>query len=152
MCGCAEWVGEVKMTEYAILLDFGSTYTKAVCVNTKKHELVLTTRFPSTVDTDAGTVSREICGGSKTVQRGKNLRGIKTVIGTGGILVNSDYADACSVLRRINLSKADAAFSLLPENAEARIDSDYVLFAAGLLRKYDEECALKIIKNSIGLG
>lgn len=39
---------------YAILLDFGSTYTKVVCVDMGKMQVILTDKFPSTVHTDAG--------------------------------------------------------------------------------------------------
>lgn len=38
---------------YAILTDFGSTYTKVVCVDLKAQELILSERVPSTVHTDA---------------------------------------------------------------------------------------------------
>lgn len=39
--------------KYAVLLDFGSTYTKVVCVDLEQKCTVLTDKFPSTVHTDA---------------------------------------------------------------------------------------------------
>ena len=45
---------------YAILLDFGSTYTKIVCVDLSEKRVVLTDKFPSTVHTDAG-ISLQQC-------------------------------------------------------------------------------------------
>ena len=100
----------------------------------------------------AGVVTRELCDGYKAVQRGKNLQGITTVIGTGGILVNNDKETACSILKNVNKDAEDKTMHLLPECAEPRIDKDYVFFAAGLLSQYDKETALKIMKNSIGIG
>ena len=35
-------------------IDFGSTYTKIVCVDLSEKRVVLTDKFPSTVHTDAG--------------------------------------------------------------------------------------------------
>lgn len=39
--------------KYAILIDFGSTYTKVVLINITQRKLIHTDRFPSTVHTDA---------------------------------------------------------------------------------------------------
>ena len=39
--------------KHAILIDFGSTYTKVTVVDLGKREVILTDRFPSTVHTDA---------------------------------------------------------------------------------------------------
>lgn len=46
--------------KYAILLDFGSTYTKVVCVDLRHRQVVLTDKFPSTVHTDAG-IALNLC-------------------------------------------------------------------------------------------
>lgn len=99
----------------------------------------------------AGILSRELCDGHKLVQRGKNLSDIKTVIGTGGILVNNDQSNAHKILANANKSPADTKMWLLPNDAETKLDRDYIMFAAGLLSQYDEECAMKIMKLSIGL-
>lgn len=97
-----------------------------------------------------GVVSREFCGGCRAVQRGKNLTEVKTVIGTGGILVNNP-GEAESILLRAQAEPKERGSVLLPEKAEAVLDRDYVFFAAGLLRRYDDEAALNIMKNSIGV-
>ena len=38
---------------FAVCVDFGSTYTKVVCVDLKLRKAVVTDKFPSTVHTDA---------------------------------------------------------------------------------------------------
>lgn len=95
----------------------------------------------------AGYVAKEFSGGCRLVQRGKNLTGIRTVVGTGGILVNGE--DPGAILRHIEAVPAEAGRILLPEKVNVLLDRDYVLFAAGLLRAYDEDAALAMMKQSL---
>ena len=88
----------------------------------------------------AGTCTKEFYGGCNLVQRGKNLSEIRKIIGTGGILVNNGKAAA----------EKEKNTVLLPERLETLVDEDYIFFAAGLLRAYDEDTALAIMKESIG--
>lgn len=95
----------------------------------------------------AGHVVKEFRGGCRLVQRGKNLTGIKAVIGTGGIIVNEK--DPRSILEQAAVTSAEKDTVLLPAETEFFIDQDYVFFAAGLLRDYDEDAALAIMKHSL---
>lgn len=97
-----------------------------------------------------GTVTKEFCGGCSMVQRGKNLTEIKTVIGTGGILVNNSPGKAEQILKKVEIRPEEREKCLLPESVSVMIDQDYIFFAAGLLRQYDEKAALAIMKQSIG--
>ena len=81
------------------------------------------------------------------LQKGKNLTGIKTVIGTGGPVIRSQ--NPAAILHQIEKKGKKDDSILLPEKTETYIDRKYVLFAAGLLRDYDEEAALAIMKQSI---
>ncbi len=94
----------------------------------------------------AGYVQKAYSSGCKLFQFGKNLTEITTVIGTGGILVFNP--DAASLLREVEKKEQDADI-LLPEKVSPYLDTEYVLFAAGLLREKDEEIALSIMKNSL---
>ena len=98
----------------------------------------------------AGYVMKEFNDGCRLVQRGKNLTDIKTVIGTGGIIVNNKNANG--ILNEVRIKKTEIDRILLPDTINTLIDHDYVLFAAGLLRQYDEEAALAIMKTSLGLA
>lgn len=51
--------------KYAVLLDFGSTYTKVVCVDLVQRQVVLTNKFPSTVHTNAGINLYQCFGAAK---------------------------------------------------------------------------------------
>ncbi|MEG1917076.1 MAG: glutamate mutase L [Oscillospiraceae bacterium] len=95
----------------------------------------------------AGYVERVYSNGGHQVQRGKNLTEIRTVIGTGGVIVRGGAADG--ILRRALLSDPREEFRLLPREMQTSVDRAYVLYAAGLLRSYDEETALAIMKASI---
>lgn len=82
------------------------------------------------------------------VQYGKNLSEVKKVIGTGGIIVNNRDT-AAEVLKSVELKASERDDVLLPDSVETLIDEDYIFYAAGLLRDYDEEAALAIMKKSI---
>lgn len=97
----------------------------------------------------AGYVAKEFSSGCRLVQRGKNLTEIKTIVGTGGIIVNED--DAVSILENVRINTLEKGHILLPEKINVLVDWDYVLFAAGLLRKYDEEAAFAIMERSLRL-
>lgn len=97
----------------------------------------------------AGYVAKEFNDGCCLVQRGKNLTEIKTIVGTGGIIVNEE--DPFTILENVRADASEAGHVLLPERIDILLDHDYVLFAAGLLRKYDEDAALAIMKRSLRL-
>jgi uncharacterized protein (TIGR01319 family) len=79
--------------------------------------------------------------GPATVQQGKDLSTIKTVIGTGGALVHG--RDARAVLE---MALADAAepLSLRPRFPRLLVDRDYLLYACGLLGAVEPETALEL--------
>lgn len=43
----------IDKVKYAVLLDFGSTYTKVICVDMAEKEVIVSDKFPSTVAEDA---------------------------------------------------------------------------------------------------
>ncbi len=97
----------------------------------------------------AGYVSKEFNSGCHLVQRGKNLGEIKTIVGTGGIIVNED--NPVSILEKVRVDVSEKGHLLLPDKLDVLVDWDYVLFAAGLLRKYDEAAAFAIMESSLRL-
>ena len=46
-------------SRYAVLVDFGSTYTKMAAADLKDHRIIATAHFPSTVATDASIALSE---------------------------------------------------------------------------------------------
>lgn len=97
----------------------------------------------------AGYVTKEFNDGCCLVQHGKNLTKIKTIVGTGGIIVNEE--NPLNILENVRVEAFEAGHILLSESVNALVDNDYVLFAAGLLRKYDEDAAITIMKRSLRL-
>lgn len=95
----------------------------------------------------AGRTELVYSKGARVLQRGKNLTEVETVVGTGGVLVN-DCAPA-ELLQAAALAEGEDEHILIPRNLRTLIDHDYVFYAAGLLRPWDEEAALAIMKSSL---
>lgn len=97
------------------------------------------------VDRHSGMIRKSYRGGKDIfVQKGKDLRYIKTIIGTGGILVNNK--DFKSVLKNY---KSENPNKLSPENPDLYLDKNYILSAMGLLSMVDKNLAFAIIEKNI---
>ncbi|MDO4556500.1 MAG: glutamate mutase L, partial [Lachnospiraceae bacterium] len=95
----------------------------------------------------AGKLEDTYYGSCERVQRGKNLTDIKTVIGTGGPIINSRHPEL--ILKQVEKNSQTDRDILLPKKVETYIDREYVFFAAGLLKDYDEEAAYEQMTKSI---
>lgn len=95
----------------------------------------------------AGKLEDACRGEIRYLQRGKNLTEVRKIIGTGGVLVNS-RSPGC-ILKEVAGIREKGQKVLLPETIETWLDSQYILYAAGLLKDYDKEIAMKIMKDSI---
>lgn len=95
----------------------------------------------------AGHIEPTVGSSIRYVQYGKDLTGVRTVIGTGGPLVFSGYGKELlkGVLRDLDREPN----VLLPADARFLLDEDYIFFAAGLLREIDEEAAYDILLKSL---
>jgi uncharacterized protein (TIGR01319 family) len=82
--------------------------------------------------------------GERLVQYGKDLTGIKTVIGTGGPIVFSGKWR--EILEKV-LFREEDPFSLKPKNPGCFIDEQYLLFAVGLLKQVEPEKALALARK-----
>ncbi|MGH2970328.1 MAG: glutamate mutase L [Solirubrobacteraceae bacterium] len=102
----------------------------------------------------AQTAIRRHCGrrrevllpeGPLLVQEGKDLRGVGVVLGTGGSIVNGDEP------QRILAAALDREdhFALIPACAEPLIDTDYALYAAGLLADDHPDAAVEVARRSL---
>jgi uncharacterized protein (TIGR01319 family) len=94
----------------------------------------------------AGKLEYSFRGSVELLQRGKNLTEISSIIGTGGQIVNS--RNAADILKEAEMKVSDTDI-LLPQKVDCYVDKEYVFYAAGLLRAYDEEIALALMKKSI---
>ena len=84
--------------------------------------------------------------GEIIIQEGKDLSGIKKIIGTGGIF-STDNVQSGFLQKAFHTIDND--FLLKPKNPEYLIDHDYILWAAGLLADIDRELSFKLMKNSL---
>ena len=95
----------------------------------------------------AGHIEPTVGSSIRYVQYGKDLTGVRTVIGTGGPLVFSGYGK--ELLRGVLRDPEREPMILLPSDARFLLDEDYIFFAAGLLREIDEEAAYDILLKSL---
>lgn len=83
-------------------------------------------------------------GRNVMVQKGKDLREINLIIGTGGVMVNSD--DYKEILKNY---KSDDPNKLNPIKSELYLDKNYILSAMGLLSMIDKDLAFDIVEDNI---
>jgi uncharacterized protein (TIGR01319 family) len=82
--------------------------------------------------------------GERLIQHGKDLTGVKTVIGTGGPIVFSRQPR--KILEGVLFREAQP-FVLRPKNPKFFIDEQYLLFAVGLLSPSEPEKALALARK-----
>lgn len=85
--------------------------------------------------------------GRTIVQTGKDLTAVQTVIGTGGILAQGGRGNALEILAGVSHDSGET--HLTPAAASMFIDSEYVLFAAGLLAEVRPEAAMRLARQSL---
>ena len=93
----------------------------------------------------AGYLKSELtAAGEVSIQYGKNLLGVKNLIGTGGIFKYGSLPAA--VLGSAVFSDSEP-WSLRPRAPKAWVDSEYIMYAVGLLSQDHPEAALRIAKR-----
>ncbi len=85
--------------------------------------------------------------GRMVVARGKDLTGVKWIIGTGGALIK--LPAGCAILSRLNVQQNNNC--LLPRNAHVLVDRHYIMATAGLLADKYPRSALSLMKQSMGI-
>lgn len=92
-----------------------------------------------------GTISTHYSPfGEVFVQHGKDLTEVKSVVGTGGAIINSSCPE--KILEHSRFRQEDP-FCLLPKQPDFYIDSKYSLYAIGLLAEVASDTALRIAKK-----
>ncbi len=84
--------------------------------------------------------------GPLTLQRGKDLSEVATLIGTGGVLVHSGKP---ARILQAALAGNDAPLSLRPRAARLLLDADYALYACGLLGAVEPDAALAFGRRAL---
>lgn len=82
--------------------------------------------------------------GPVLVQEGKDLRRVEVVLGTGGAVI---AADDPAALLTTALASADP-FALVPAGPRVLVDSEYLLYATGLLAERHPEASLELARSS----
>lgn len=77
-------------------------------------------------------------------QTGKNLHDVDLVIGTGGVIINSQKK-----WQILEETVSESELDLRPKKPKFAIDEDYILSAMGLLATIDKNLALRLMKKHI---
>ena len=86
------------------------------------------------------------CNGKAYMQTGKDLRGVKKIIVTGGSLIRTKRT---AEIASAGLMDPMDPFSLRPKKADVWVDRSYILAAMGLLSGYEPAIALRIMKKEL---
>ena len=93
----------------------------------------------------AGTHTRVFSGsGEATVQRGKDLSSVRSIVGVGGIFA---FGIAPEFVLSGALASPETSEALLPQSPRMLIDKRYVLYAVGLLADIAPAAAVRIGKK-----
>lgn len=109
-------------------------------------EKLTCTAVKVSADRHAGGFKTYFGGTTRTLAVGKDLTGVKWIVGTGGALTRLPARR--EILKKIALSnKGD---KLLPTSEAAiAIDTDYIMASLGVLSKVNKEAALILLKRSL---
>lgn len=105
-----------------------------ICAN------IAMTRHVGTVESIYSTL------GNTFIQIGKDMMEFPFIIGTGGVIVNSENPD--KILKTV-LFNIDESNSLKPRNPKFLVDTGYILSAMGLLTMIDKNMAVRMLKKYI---
>ena len=94
----------------------------------------------------AGQIYDGYAEGVQRIQKGKDLLNVKTIIGTGGPIIDSENP---SLILKQALKSSDEKNVLIPSAARFYLDTSYIFYAAGLLAQYDKKTALKLLKQNL---
>jgi len=120
---------------------------KSLPANARIDMALARTAVDVAVGRHAGVVERIFMSdGEVTIQRGKDLRGVGVVIGTGGIVAYG--TDPRYVLEGARYTKLDP-LSLRPLSPALFADSQYVFYATGLLAETAPDVAIRLQRQSL---
>lgn len=84
--------------------------------------------------------------GNTHVQTGKDLTAVKTVVGTGGVIINNPEPE--EILKGTQFDETNPLM-LKPKNPEYLLDSQYIMASMGLLGEEYPDVALRMMKKYI---
>jgi uncharacterized protein (TIGR01319 family) len=82
--------------------------------------------------------------GERLVQYGKDLTGVKTVIGTGGPVI---FSGECREILKHCMFRENNPFVLKPRDPVFYVDEHYILYAVGLLSQIEPEKAINLARK-----
>jgi uncharacterized protein (TIGR01319 family) len=138
----------------------GIDIDKEVAYRVKHVDMIPRTRHDQEVDELFGEICADVAFsrhdgkieavytplGQMYYQYGKDLTDVKTIIGTGGVVINDERPQEILKSLCYNPKKP---LELRPKNPKYMLDKKYILSAMGLLSIYEPSIALRIMKDNI---
>jgi uncharacterized protein (TIGR01319 family) len=115
------------------------------CVDLTLARLAITTALRRHTGKLAVSLKRD---GAVLERRGRDLRAVRTVVGTGGIFSHARFG-ALEAMMEAAVSARGNDQRLLPEAARVIVDRSYLLGAAGLLALDNEYVASRLLKHEV---
>lgn len=152
MRNIVEVIGKESLQE-ELKIDIGSIMENYPPIPKSKEEILFVERLTKeavmkAVIRHVGRI-RNIYGtnGKSKIAEGKDLTGVKYIIGTGGALTRlPNRVEILEYVTRYNINKE---FLLPKENTKILIDNDYIMASIGVLSKKYEEASLKLMLKSL---
>lgn len=149
-CGCDE--NEMsRLTDYAAFLE---KHTDHLSVDQWQREIepaLASAAMETALRRHAGywvTEFNPVLGLAPGSPVGRDLRGVKWVVGVGGFFTHHSREDGLKVLGEIF---RNPGYSLFPEKPTFRLDSNYLLYAMGLLGRVCPDQALTFAKKYLDM-
>ena len=140
--------GEIeRLTEYAVFLEENTSHLPAGQWELEIEPALATAAMEAALRRHAGYWVTEFnpkLGLAPGSPVGRDLRGVKWVVGVGGFFTYNSRELCLKVLGEIF---RNPGYSLFPEFPEFRLDSQYLLYAMGLLGRHCPDAALSFAKK-----
>lgn len=152
MRNIVEVIGKESLQE-ELKIDIGSIMENYPPIPKSKEEILFVERLTKeavmkAVIRHVGRI-RNIYGtnGKSKIAEGKDLTGVKYIIGTGGALTR--LPNRVEILEYVTRYNKNKEFLLPKENTKILIDNDYIMASIGVLSKKYEEASLKLMLKSL---
>ncbi|WP_419725157.1 GlmL-related ornithine degradation protein [Terrisporobacter petrolearius] len=152
MRNIVEVIGKESLQE-ELKIDIGSIMDNYPPIPKSKEEILFVERLTKeavmkAVIRHVGRI-RNIYGtnGKSKIAEGKDLTGVKYIIGTGGALTR--LPNRVEILEYVTRYNKNKEFLLPKENTKILIDNDYIMASIGVLSKKYEEASLKLMLKSL---
>lgn len=149
-CNCDE-SEMARLTQYAGFLEKNTDYLPQTQWERELEPALASAALSAALRRHAGywvTEFNPVLGLAPGSPVGRDLRGVKWVVGVGGFFTHHGREEGLKILKEIF---KNPGYSLFPEKPEFRLDSNYLLYAVGLLGRVCPDQALSFAEKYLDM-